>query len=183
MILGNDQVWGVLRGRKAAALRPCVPQNFGFLPRDPGTLDLGPVSSISMVLPGSWQVSGSLDLGSQLLPPPQSPPVLAPQCLVLKRGVRGCQLSDAIRTVAHFTPCHLSDRTHSASDSPTSSFPTWHLESTLDDMGRQGASPIACWLHLGAPWAGGGGGGCRAFDPSSPELPASQEKLLPFTRP
>lgn len=68
----------------------------------------------------------------------------SPHSVILKHGVRGCRLSDAIRIIAHFTPCHLSDRTHTASDSPTGSFSTWHLEGTLDDVRRQSWSHAGC---------------------------------------
>lgn len=44
--------------------------------------------------------------------------------------------------LAHFTPSHLLDRMHRASDSPTGSFPTWHLQGTLGDVGKLGASPM-----------------------------------------
>lgn len=68
----------------------------------------------------------------------------SPHSVIFEHGVRGCRLSDAIRIIAHFTPCHLSDRTHTASDSPTGSFSTWHLEGTLGDVRRQSWSHAGC---------------------------------------
>lgn len=58
----------------------------GFYPRDPGTLDLGPVSCVSVVLPRGCQVSGAWDLSNQLLPPSLLPLVLAAQCHPQARG-------------------------------------------------------------------------------------------------
>lgn len=73
-----------------------MPTDLGFLPRDPGTLDLGPVSSISVVLIRAGRCQG-LDLRCRLLYPPPSSLVLPPLCLTLEHGVVGCGLSDAMR--------------------------------------------------------------------------------------
>lgn len=68
-ILGDDRF---STGRGLSRVRLCctglcVPTNLGFCPRDPGTLDLGPVSDVS----GGWQVSGTW--GASSCPHPHHP--------------------------------------------------------------------------------------------------------------
>lgn len=132
---GNDRVqgrprahWGWRVGGEGFCLGGHVcPRTLGSIPRPQELLTLGLCLASPSVLPGGWQVLGAWGASSC----PHLHHFLAPRCLALAHGVRGCGLSDAIRIVACFAPCHLSDRMHGASDSPTGSFPTWRSERHL----------------------------------------------------
>lgn len=137
---GKGLAWGPTRGSlgvRGGCLWGHTCTNAGSIP---GVQELMTLGLCLASLRCFWGLAG-VCLGCQLLPTPLSAPVLAQG-----QGF-GCQMGLGS---ARLAPCHLSDGTRGASDSPAGSFPTWQQKGALGH-----AVPEPAASRRARPWAVG----------------------------